>query len=222
MSRATKVWGNAAHPATSCSQRRDWTAVPFLQLFWIRPKARSESQRSTWLVCFALLDTSQMAELRAECVGFRTPLLHSHIGHLAIYHAARLESASGVRIPGHAVQTSRPSSLLPAPHLPPSLIATFSPRARTRVDTECHPRGLDAKVVSESPLNTSDHNRSPGPLTLRMMLRVWSSMNSTRTWVTLEACQHFLPPCSIRCLDSPATGTTVHQVSHASPPASRG
>lgn len=24
----------------------------------------------------------------------------------------------------------------------------------------------------------------PGPLTLRMMERVWSSMNSTRTWVT--------------------------------------
>lgn len=24
----------------------------------------------------------------------------------------------------------------------------------------------------------------PGPLTLRIMLRVWSSMNSTRTWVT--------------------------------------
>lgn len=25
---------------------------------------------------------------------------------------------------------------------------------------------------------------APGPLTFRIMLRVWSSMNSTRTWVT--------------------------------------
>ena len=36
--------------------------------------------------------------------------------------------------------------------------------------------GGDSRIVEEKAI--------PGPLTLRMMERVWSSMNSTRTWVT--------------------------------------
>lgn len=45
---------------------------------------------------------------------------------------------------------------------------------------------------------------SPGPLTLRMMERVWSSMNSTRTWVTPP--REPIPPVSalfLPCHSSP-------------------
>ena len=40
------------------------------------------------------------------------------------------------------------------------------------------------KVKRKSRIQPQNTNRIPGPLTLRMMLREVSSMNSTRTWVT--------------------------------------
>ena len=81
-------------------------------------------------------------------------------------------------------------SLLP-PFVSSSLISDVWPRVRTRVGRGCHPHGLQ--------FSTGQHYRQlprhagqtktkletvPGPLTFRMIDRVWSSMNSTRTWVT--------------------------------------
>jgi hypothetical protein len=45
----------------------------------------------------------------------------------------------------------------------------------------------DSARLSEKalfPIQVEDVVNVPGPLTLRMIERVWSSMNSTRTWVT--------------------------------------
>jgi hypothetical protein len=65
-----------------------------------------------------------------------------------------------------------------------ALIADAWPHARTQEGRECRSRGL---FVSQHIVFAAIFGavlRIPGPLTLRMMERVWSSMNSTRHWVT--------------------------------------
>lgn len=76
------------------------------------------------------------------------------------------------------------SSIAASSPLLPISISVSWPRVRTRASRECRSRGL----WSVSPWFPT-HSISclivvPGPLTFRMMLRVVSSMNSTRTWVT--------------------------------------
>ena len=74
---------------------------------------------------------------------------------------------------------------MPTRHFSPkqALIAGGGPRVRTRAGRGCRSHGLGSvsfaacwRVVGEGCV--------PAPLTLRMMERVWSSMNSTRHWVT--------------------------------------
>ena len=84
------------------------------------------------------------------------------------------------------------------PPFPFPLNAVSGPHARTRVGRGCRPHELEVKKkkrhrsacairlsgARQWPSGRGYHRIVPGPLTLRMMLRVWSSMNSTRTWVT--------------------------------------
>lgn len=92
-----------------------------------------------------------------------------------------------------------PSALRLSSNRPPSiylsLLASRSDSSRQRMSssrTVYHCQLFASRVcmqlfASEEPLRlqgTPGIVYSPGPLTLRMMLRVWSSMNSTRTWVT--------------------------------------
>ena len=97
------------------------------------------------------------------------------------------------------------------------IISAFSPRAPIRVSTECRPRALECPVSISIRLNHSPPPICiPGPFTLRMMLLVVSSMNSTRTCVTPPrepaACQnrillvfHVISP-SLSCQEH--TGTS--------------
>ena len=66
--------------------------------------------------------------------------------------------------------------------LPPMLISISAPHAQTQASKVCHPRELHK--VSISVHTHMPCNSVPGPFTLRIILRVVSSMNSTRTWVT--------------------------------------
>lgn len=74
--------------------------------------------------------------------------------------------------PRHAWSPSQPDCLESAQCL---LLATPTPPFRS--SPSCHAL-LRLLVPFGGRINV------PGPLTLRMMERVWSSMNSTRTWVT--------------------------------------
>jgi hypothetical protein len=91
----------------------------------------------------------------------------------------------------------RPSSYCrPVTIIPGSFTSVFSPHAQIRVGKGCRPRALWKLNISDMyMLSLLDRTRLvgrreplarvvPGPLTFRIMLRVWSSMNSTRTWVT--------------------------------------
>ena len=63
------------------------------------------------------------------------------------------------------------------------LISVFGPHAQTRASRGCRSRGLGLSCLVRS-ASTSPASCLDAPLTLRMMDRVVSSMNSTRTWVT--------------------------------------
>lgn len=86
-----------------------------------------------------------------------------------------------------------PSSIVPH-HLWHAIIGVSGPHARTRAGKGCRPRELSNQSCQHFRLfvyicvvdarRMRSWVRVPGPLTFRMMLRVWSSMNSTRTWVT--------------------------------------
>lgn len=91
-----------------------------------------------------------------------------------------------------------------------TFIADVWPHARTRGGRGCRPHGLDyTNSVSPNMSTVSGSldalsSNIPGPLTFRMMERVWSSMNSTRTWVTppREPVQGFLLAFSVYFLQS--------------------
>jgi hypothetical protein len=85
----------------------------------------------------------------------------------------------------------------PTPQMPLEIILVVWPHVRTRASRECRLRGLLNMISSLSSSNLVAINPSipssscsqsinfvPGPLTLRIMLLVVSSINSTRTWVT--------------------------------------
>ena len=74
---------------------------------------------------------------------------------------------------------------MPTRHFSPkqALIADGGPRVRTRAGRGCRSRGL--RSISFAGYRWRRRGCCvPAPLTLRMMERVWSSMNSTRHWVT--------------------------------------
>lgn len=98
------------------------------------------------------------------------------------------------RPPQHAKTIRRPMSKPPYSSIA-TFIAVFGPHARTRAGRECRPHELDWGVAGQHTTNTHTPLSGrpsmgirfcivPGPLTFRIMDRVWSSMNSTRTWVT--------------------------------------
>lgn len=73
---------------------------------------------------------------------------------------------------------------MPTRHFfPKTLIAGGGPRVRTRAGRGCRSHGLRT-ISLAARWATRGRNCVPAPLTLRMMERVWSSMNSTRHWVT--------------------------------------
>lgn len=86
-----------------------------------------------------------------------------------------------------------------------TFIADVWPHARTRGGRGCRPHGLDSTNSVSPNMSTVSNSLEalssniPGPLTFRMMERVWSSMNSTRTWVTppREPMQGFLLAFSV-------------------------
>lgn len=99
------------------------------------------------------------------------------------------------------------------PRIPPALllrpIAPISvswPHAQTRASKGCHPHVLQHHVSPFS-CNFIFSFCVPGPLTLRMMLRVVSSMNSTRTWVT--------PPREPVCILSDLPSSYSYVFSHS-------
>ena len=87
--------------------------------------------------------------------------------------------------PGHAwafsVSVSSLISTVSSPPRQPFTAASW-PRAQTRAGKGCRSRGLSTVSICSLPRDVGAC--VPGPLTLRMMLRVVSSMNSTRHWVT--------------------------------------
>lgn len=98
------------------------------------------------------------------------------------------------RPPQHAKTIRRPMSKPPYSSIA-TFIAVFGPHARTRAGRECRPHELDWGVAGQHTTHTHTPLSGrpsmgirlcivPGPLTFRIMDRVWSSMNSTRTWVT--------------------------------------
>lgn len=63
-------------------------------------------------------------------------------------------------------------------------ISASWPHAQTRAGKGCRSRGLPGVSRFTLPAELYPEVCVPGPLTLRMMERVVSSMNSTRHWVT--------------------------------------
>jgi hypothetical protein len=96
---------------------------------------------------------------------------------------------------------------MPTRHFSPkqALIADDGPRVRTRAGRGCRSHGL-CSVSFIDCWRLGRKGCVPAPLTLRMMERVWSSMNSTRHWVTPPrepvsplACVYCIFPCSKSC-----------------------
>lgn len=108
------------------------------------------------------------------------------------------ETAEPDPVPEHV----RHSSSFGASHVVFTFIAFTGdggPHVRIRADRGCRRRGLPRPVsISRSCVwllaccagrivdcrHIAIQKNVPGPLTLRMIERDWSSMNSTRTWVT--------------------------------------
>lgn len=89
-------------------------------------------------------------------------------------HSNRLKWMAWVFFPANIVQQQPParSSLTPQ-----QLIAVVLLPVPIRVGREYHPHGLKTVSIMRSRASLN----IPGPLTFLMILRVWSSMNSTRT-----------------------------------------